>query len=798
MRFKGTRDSTPIGRLRAKKFADKDERNRLVLRVFDSGQWTVDDVLWFLDHGSSFMKTMGVKLLRATPPKQLVAYLAPAKERPKPDTVRRLLELAKEGWQRELASQLRSRDVALREAAREVLLHCPTSCEGISALLRVQLAKASPKDQKRIISKLVAEPTPEALAALSLIANSKSTTLRKFVLQEARKVRQASLVRLIAPQLGSTSEMLRDLAHSVLESYVEAGIGLSPHIADTICGQSSLTRRDACKLALTAPDALTSLGQVAQKLQTVSAWIRREVLSALATVGDSTVGLLMQLAENEGAEYRSFVADLASYFEPSPELTDLLLLLLEDPDWWIRLDAVEALGQIGGEGAIKGLVQALDDPDTQLTAVDSLVGIGTAKAAEALLSVLPTADLELQMELVRGLGQFGNRSGARALGTILRQSYPEQVQAEAKFVLMSLQEQISRDNHVQEETGQSQLLGLLQMAAARGASDVHIGPGFPPTYRKRGDLMAFDSWQDLEAHESASLLSGMLTDDQAEELGNRGQLEFCAKLDQNWRCRANLFADRVGLNGTFRLIPARLTNIDSLNLDLNLPELLGCTQGLILVTGSAGSGKTTTMAALVEHLNQTRRAHIVTLEQPIEYLFEDELAVVTQRQIGRDSQSLMRALRAALREDPDIIVIGEMRTPEVIRLALESAETGHLVLATMNAPRAAQAVEQVINSFAPEEQGQARRSVADSLRAVIAQALLPAADESRIPVLELLVGLPTVSSVIRDGRIVLLSTIMQTGRELGMRSMSDSLSELVAAGRLEEHVAAAFDTRLNE
>jgi twitching motility protein PilT len=269
-----------------------------------------------------------------------------------------------------------------------------------------------------------------------------------------------------------------------------------------------------------------------------------------------------------------------------------------------------------------------------------------------------------------------------------------------------------------------------------------------------------------------------------------GELDFAYSMEGVGRFRSNMYRSLTGLNGVFHCIPDRPPTLEQLGLPSSIAKLVNYHQGMILVTGPAGSGKTSTLAALVNILNQERRDHVLTIEDPVEYIHESQRCIVNQRQVNLHTKSFANALRAALREDPDIICIGELRDLETISLALSAAETGHLVLATLHTNSSIRTINRIVGSFPPNQQLQVRTMLSESLRAVIAQRLLPAADDSGVVLAyELLMITRAAANLIRDSRTYQLASVLQTGRMQGMQSMDDSLVELVKQGRITNETA---------
>jgi twitching motility protein PilT len=286
------------------------------------------------------------------------------------------------------------------------------------------------------------------------------------------------------------------------------------------------------------------------------------------------------------------------------------------------------------------------------------------------------------------------------------------------------------------------------------------------------------------------LIAPILSNERAEQLRASRQVDFCHKDPELGRFRTNVFYERKGVKAVLRLVPYDVPNLTDVGLPENVWEITMFSQGLVLVTGSAGCGKTTTLAALVDHINDSQHSHVLTIEDPIEYVHINREALINQREVPAHSVSFAKALRQALREDPDVILVGEMRDLETIALAITASETGHLVLATLHTTTAAATVDRIINAFAPDQQGQVRMMLADSLKAVISQALLPRRDGAgRVAAFEILRNTPNVAGLIREGKTFQIPTAMQTGAAMGMMPMDGALLALVSDGTIEPRVA---------
>jgi len=330
---------------------------------------------------------------------------------------------------------------------------------------------------------------------------------------------------------------------------------------------------------------------------------------------------------------------------------------------------------------------------------------------------------------------------------------------------------------------------ILQAAAGTGMSDIHVHSGAPLRHRARGRLLD-PKGEPIDAATSERMIFSILSEEQRALLRERGELDLCYTLSGVGRFRANLYHQQRGWDGVFRIITPEPPTFEQLGLPASFAKLTNYSQGMLLVTGPAGCGKSSTLAAFVNLINEERRDHILTIEDPIEYLHPSKRCLVNQRSVRRHTESFARALRAALREDPDVIVIGELRDLETISLAMTAAETGHLVLATLHTNDTIRTINRLVGAFPSDQQSQIRTMISESLRAVISQRLLPTTDgKRRVPAYELLKVNKAVGNLIRENKTFQIRSILQTGAAQGMCLLDDAIAQLVKAGTVAREEA---------
>ena len=331
---------------------------------------------------------------------------------------------------------------------------------------------------------------------------------------------------------------------------------------------------------------------------------------------------------------------------------------------------------------------------------------------------------------------------------------------------------------------------LFYKMAEVGASDLHLSVSMSPMMRQDGKIKEMECREQVLTPEVLKdLLTSIMPPKNLEEFDRRHDTDFAYEIEDLARFRANIFMDRKGMGGVFRIIPAKMTTVEQLGLSPAVLKMCELSKGLVVVTGPTGSGKSTTLCALVNHINFSREEHIITIEDPIEFTHENQKCLINQREIHNHTDSFKDALRAALREDPDILLVGEMRDLETIAIAIETAETGHLVFGTLHTTTAVSTIDRIIDQFPADRQQQIRVMLSESLKGVIAQTLLPKKGGGRVAALEILIVTPAISNLIREGKTFQIQSAMQTGKQHGMVMLNDALFDLVNKGIVEPRQA---------
>jgi twitching motility protein PilT len=335
------------------------------------------------------------------------------------------------------------------------------------------------------------------------------------------------------------------------------------------------------------------------------------------------------------------------------------------------------------------------------------------------------------------------------------------------------------------------LKDLLELMVKRGASDLHLTVGAPPTLRVDGKLAKADGMDALSSEETKKLAYSIMSEKQRQRFEEKSELDLSFGIEQLSRFRANIFMQRGNVAMAIRQIPFKIKTFEELGIPKVVMELANLPRGLVLVTGPTGSGKSTTLASLVDKINKERRDHIITVEDPIEYLHRHNSCLINQREVGADTHSFSSALKYALREDPDVVLVGEMRDLETIEAALTISETGHLALATLHTNSCAEAITRIVDVFPTNQQEQVRVTLSFVIQAVVCQQLMPKVGGGRILAMEIMICTPAIRALIRDDKIHQIYSLLQAGQKYGMKTMNQSLAELYLARKITQGDALA-------
>jgi twitching motility protein PilT len=455
------------------------------------------------------------------------------------------------------------------------------------------------------------------------------------------------------------------------------------------------------------------------------------------------------------------------------------------------------------------LVKALEDGDTRWAAIDALGNVGGEQSLRALVGLLRDDRQEVRLEVLQACARSKDPRIAKLLKQVMDSDPSQEVRTRAVELMRDYGGVTPEQERSTATVTSAQLTRPIDKLLARGrelgASDIHITVDEPPFFRING-VVARADFPSMDDKATRQTVLDVLDPARKKIFEKAGEVDFCYALPGVGRYRSNAFVQRKGTCVTFRCIPNLPPTFADLRLPGQLTELLDYHQGVILVSGPAGGGKSTTLAAIINLINEQKSDHVITLEDPIEFVHPVKNSLVNQREVGAHTQSFARALRGALRQDPDVIMVGEMRDIETIRMSLMAAETGHLVIATLHTTSAVATVDRLIESFPPDEQAQVRMGLSESLKYVVSQSLVPRADgKGRVAVYEVLKGTMNVGTLIRDGKTYQLPSLMQISRSAGMQTLDQSLEELLDSGLITPETAYAraekkelFESRLAE
>ncbi len=347
------------------------------------------------------------------------------------------------------------------------------------------------------------------------------------------------------------------------------------------------------------------------------------------------------------------------------------------------------------------------------------------------------------------------------------------------------------------ENHEQKLKDLLALAIYSNASDLHVSVGHPPTIRLAGKLQTASGIGVLDPEDAKGIVMALMTEKQKEEFAKNKEIDFSYSFLDH-RFRVNVFMQMGSVSCSLRLVSTKIKTLEELNLPSKLADLTNHNQGLILVTGPSSHGKSTTLAAMIDQINKTQFKRIITIEDPVEYIFQDDKSIIDQREVYHDTDSFTRALKSIFRQDPDIIMVGEMRDPETISTVITSAETGHLVFSTLHTNSASETIHRIIDTFPGEQQSQIRTQLASALLGIVSQRLIPRKGGGIIPACEIMVSTPATANIIRENRVHELDFVIETSAEKGMISLNKSLADLIQRGEISIDDALVYSRRPSE
>ncbi len=799
MQFFGAGKRTTLEKISAGAWRTPEERDAMILAARELGLKAIEAVPLILNSDAA-VRQLGADVFLTRADGVAVGELLDRTQSEAPHikgyASRVLLRLGPDVAQRTLDGLLSDKSPVRKRQAWE--LYAQLSGEWRSRYFDKAMAESPPALRAPILQRALQERGAPALVdALLGLANDADARLAGIALEAVSKVPDPRLLELMLLRLSGGDAIARDLARSWLHAQAVADpAAMRGKLIDLLASGEDGARHACVDIVLGTGDPKEVLVEILMYSRNLVGWLRDRILETLRTFGDAVFKPAVSLLQHPDPEVRTAALVLAENFADIRLLTPLCGML-KDEDWWLRITACDALGRLKDERAVPSLVAALEDDEARWAAIDALAAIGSAAALKPLAGILRDPRPEVRVEVVRAFARFADPRLVSVLAQLKEKDPSSDVRARAGEALRDLQGRLNLPVDAADRplTSSTERLTrpidrLLARIRDEGASDLHITVDEPPFVRRLGVLHRLEGVAPLSAARTEEALLSILSDRQREELLRVGELDLCHAIPEIGRYRVNMFQQRRGWCASFRVIPNVPPTFAELRLPARLTELLDYHQGIILITGPAGCGKSTTLAAIVNLINETKSDHVVTLEDPIEFVHPVKSALVNQREVGTHTSSFARALRAALREDPDVIIVGEMRDTETIRLALTAAETGHLVVGTLHTTSAISTVDRMVKSFPPEEQPQVRMALSESLKYVVCQSLLPRKDGlGRVAVFEVLKGTIPVGNLIRENKTFQLPSMMQIGRAVGMQTVDQALLELVQADLITPEAA---------
>ncbi len=582
----------------------------------------------------------------------------------------------------------------------------------------------------------------------------------------------------------------------------------TPEIVPLLADGNAIVRQGAVNLLMPfAPDLLAR--RILEHFHGSYVWVRDRAVETARDGLPGFVNALLLLTKDPDPAFAKAASEMTLALADAKALP-VWIKLVDDPDLWVKTRAIETLGRTGqgNDEVLMRLLAALKDPDLVLPAASAVGELGDKRAAQPLLDAFKgsAARPDVQMEILDAMVKLALAEAGvlpqivTICSRVAQMAQLDQlVRARARRLVGKLSGDEARDAlpEIEPEVAAVELAGnqnarLVEFLAdmvRRGASDLHLATGFVPHRRVQGVLEPVDA-PPMTGARATQLIREVLDEGEWTRLERDRQIDVCLKLPGLGRFRANFYSQRGGFDACFRLVPKSIPTIEEIGLPPSLSDVLKFTQGLVLVTGPSGCGKSTTLAALIDRINETRQCHIITVEDPVEFVHPNKESLVNQRQVPHHTASFARALKAALREDPDVILVGEMRDLETIALAIAASETGHLVLGTLHTTNAPATIDRILSSFPAGQQGQVRVMLSDSLKAVISQVLLPRRGfAGRVAAFEILRSTSAVAALIREGKTHQLPSQLQTGQRAGMMTMDQSLMKLCEDGKVDPEMA---------
>ncbi len=789
-----------LGRLRARQWKTEAERDEVLKAVGAAEDLEPEDIGWMAVETDVALRQAGLAFLKRHPydaaAASLFPHLASRTEAVRRQAMQALETLAGGHFLEKVQAFLGNPDPVVVHAALDYLKKTPNE-RALPWVARVLSPSNGPALRKKAFGIVEATSSPRSGGLALHALEDDDEEIRFRAIAVLTKYPDETQIGPLLKHCRNDSHRVQDAAIAALGPLLAKSQTWNDEVLPLLSDSNPKVRQLASKIIATQKPGYIA-DAFLRTFQETYGPAKDRAVEALRELGPEFIRAFLDRGESSDPHQNALAASIAVTIR-APEAVPYCIRFLSGEDWWLRDRAAVALAEIKDESALPHLLKMLQNPESSLSAAGALGLWGTPKALPGLLEAYKQADQhkDLRLEILDAFSKIEDPRVPPLLQKIA-QVDPDPL---VKWKAAQLSAERAGGGPAEEGGGRvfapvdfaavpkPSLPDMLRHARAVGASDLHISTGTPPLVRVHGRLSPLplppSSPEQMEAW-----LTPLLAGGRADVLESKRQIDFCHKDPDLGRFRANVFFQRKGPSAVLRLVPYDIPNLTDVGLPQSIWEITSYSQGLILVTGPAGCGKTTTLAALVDRINETERGHIITVEDPIEYVHPNKESLVNQREVPSHTKSFARALRQSLREDPDVILVGEMRDLETISLAITASETGHLVLATLHTTTASSTVDRIINAFPPDQQGQIRMMVADSLKAVISQSLLPRRDGTgRVAAFEILRNTPNVAGLIRDAKTFQIPTAIQTGAAMGMQMMDGALLGLVQDGTIDPRLA---------
>jgi twitching motility protein PilT len=661
----------------------------------------------------------------------------------------------------------------------------------------------SPTLAKAVVEALRRFATPRSIERLGRRFRAGPSAVRMDVLDSLEHIGNDDVLPIIAEALGFSLMSVRERAGRVLTNLTRGGkVDTARTVLWLLRSRDVNVRRIAVEVARQSSERASALWpKLLGMLRDEDWWVRERVMDALVEIaGEQLTRYLVGMLEDPSDVVRRFAIGALNRVKDPKALGALVRCAMNDQDWWVRELAVQSAAELGDPRAVPYILDIMGrTPEMRCACVDALRTLKAREAAPHIATLLIDNDPDVRLAAVRALGDFDHRAELDRLRA-LEQDPVARVRTAARELLERWN--ATRGLTVMTDGTLSYLDRLLVGMAQNGADDLVVAGGRTPYVKRMGRMLAMGTAALSEDHVRGMLLP-LLSADQRKALDALDDVDLSYEVKSTGqRFRAHVFRQMSGLSSVFRLINNTVPELEKLGLPPIVSTLANAKNGLVLVGGPTGSGKSTTLAAIIDHINRTSTSrHIVTLEDPIEVVHRRKGCLVSQREVGTHTHSFNAALRSVLRQDPDVILVGEMRDLAMVSFAVTAAETGHLVLGTVHTSSAETTVDRLVNVFPAGQQPQVRSMLAESLRAVVCQHLIPRKDPpGRVIACEVMVNNDAVSNLIRKGKSFQIPAVVATSRDAGMQSMDSELMRLYRDGsiRAEDAYLRAVDKKTFE